>query len=233
MINTKSIRWIMVVVVMFSSIAESAEERIVWQQGVDYIAVKKLPGARSDKLSPTIPEVTVKQMLAGLKYEEEANVPDLLGYDHESASVFSASLAERLGQKVYAQLVQLSAGEVVTFSVSEIAPQILGLGGKPVTTSGTLFYANGALQLIVGELRVNFKKRYIRAGYPIQNGRYPTHAEMATFRLETGNLNEMSGAKWKLLPGGKVQQQVRPDWISVVVTARSTNDSTVSGVFGV
>ena len=106
----------------------------------------------------------------------------------------------------------------MTFSVSEIAPQILGLGGKPVTTSGTLFYANGALQLIVGELRVNFKKRFIRAGYPIQNGRYPTLAEMAAFRLDTGNLNEMSGAKWKLLPGGKVQQQVRPDWISVNVS---------------
>ena len=43
MINTKSIRWIMVVVVMLSSIAASAEERIVWQQGVDYIEVKELP----------------------------------------------------------------------------------------------------------------------------------------------------------------------------------------------
>ena len=213
---------VLFVALVLASFIASGEERTVWRQGHDYVAVKHLAVAQSEAMPVALSAERISQLLAGIRYESNSELPDLLGYSVESATVFSERQAQRLASLLHTQFSQLSAGEVITFSVSEIAPQLLGLGGKPVTTSGMVFFADGAIQLIVGELQVNLKKRYIRAGYPIQNGRYPTPAELATFRLSTGDIASKGPDAWRLVADGEFYKQVQSNWIRIPVEAIPT-----------
>ncbi|MEG3766767.1 hypothetical protein [Alteromonas sp. 14N.309.X.WAT.G.H12] len=205
---------VLLTLVLFS-LAAHAQDKIIWQHQYDYVAIKTASQINGEATSNIITQPMVLHALTTLKYKENNDSIFSLSRNSNPVSVFSHDTANALASKVFQGLSQLSANEVVVFSISEKTPGYLGIDSKTVTTTGTVFVTNNSLNILIGALQVNIVKRYIKAGNAIQNGRVPTAAELAHFRLATGAPDETPNDNWQLVNEDPSFVLKRSNWIYV------------------
>ncbi|WP_420600660.1 hypothetical protein [Neptuniibacter sp.] len=201
---------------------------IRWQKGVDYIETTKIANGNFDHPHKANPE-KVARILSNVVIKEGAKNTffSISKPQANTRKVFSAAEIETLANAICNALSTMQPDEIITFTVSD--QRSAYLGGKNLSTSGSTFIKNNQLNLLFGEVHVDFQRQYLRSGASVSNSRFASNAELGKFRLNTGDLTEETEHNWALsLFSGASAANSRSDWISVDLKGQYDFDETLT-----
>jgi hypothetical protein len=130
--------------VVFGSGSGVAEERSVWRDHGEFVRLEPQDGGAAPNSHPVrMSAEQIIQALGDLKVKDPSR--------KKPFDLFTASQLRRLSQHLSEALAQARPSEDVTFA--SLGNQLGASGLKePKVTTGRLFYSNGSLNLILGEV---------------------------------------------------------------------------------
>ncbi|MAY42884.1 MULTISPECIES: hypothetical protein [unclassified Neptuniibacter] len=195
-----------------------ASSQNVWKDGINYIAINSDAMDNQNNHPYEIESKKLARILSHIKIEskDKKSLTSLISFDSEKKviRVFTAKEIDVLAQGISKALEQSKKNEVVTFSVSDF--RNVYFGDKRLSISGTAFIKNENLNLLFGEIHVDFHKKYVRSGQGVSNSRFASNVELSNFKLSTGNTSKEQDHDWQLkVFSGANSVNNRSDWLSI------------------
>ncbi len=187
----------------------------LWQKGSDYVDTAQVTNGNFDH-PYNVHSKKVAQILSHvvIQKDNQDTFFSITNSDSSSLQVFTAKEIDALAHAVSELLSSATENDIIRFTISD--QRSAYLGGKKLSTSGSIFIKNNQLNLLLGEVHVDFQRKYLRSGSSVSNSRFASNAELSKFKLSTGSFTDEGEHKWALgiFPGAKAIN-TRSDWIGI------------------
>lgn len=241
--NTKNFTWRMMHKYLFislylfsfaliSSTAQARSEESLWRSGYDYISL--MPDNKnsvSNSHPVKFSQQQVYEILSSIYLTDaDKSVFDLDFLDffsddkneYNEYRLFNRDELTTLSKYVSSGLSNANPQQDIVFSITGRHEKTFGKGS--LTTSGRIFFSDGNLNLIIGELRVSIEKKYRMQGGYSDVAEKVDYLKLKTFRLDTGSRSSESDLDYRFATDDIHQlkshnNKVRNDWLLVDVGA--------------
>lgn len=204
MFRSRDITWFcsvvfgLLVLQMFSSSAQAADRRYLWQSRDQFVAIERQENSTAVTVQPNdhpVTGVTLERLSAIL---ESINTRSSDG--DKVAPLLTRSAVQVLAPELLQGLQKATPGEDVTFAVIGLHDALYGLAKSPKVTTGRVFYTAGTLNIIVGLVQQEVRDRDDRRLFP----------------FTPGSRQKALEGEWTLLlqPGANGSNQIRKDWVA-------------------
>ncbi len=215
-----------------SSTAQARSEESLWRSGFDYISLMPADKGGSSNNHPVeFTQQEVYEILSSIFLTDADNSVfdlDFLDFfsdennEYNKYRLFSRSELTTLSKYVSSGLSAANSQQDIVFSITGRHEKTFGKGS--LTTSGRIFFSEGSLNLIIGELRVNIEKKYRMQGGYSDIPEKVDYLKLKTFRLDTGSRSSESDLDYHFATDDIHQlksynNKVRNDWLLVDVGA--------------
>ena len=196
-----------------SQVSAAAGGKVIWQSGLQFVALKTRPAAVPANDQPhAVGAARLRSLLGSLKVKrgDKSSRPVFTG---EALKELCPALSRALS---VAQPNQDIAFTVVTRGQSPGTKMLLIHVQEPLVTTGLVFYRGGRLNIIFGKMHTPFEVRYINTGKPP--------------RLTPGSRTQRIQSGWKVFGGQHMAypKEGRADWVSFNMSASVTPAATPS-----
>lgn len=169
-----------------------AYEKMIWSEGSDYVAIETVDQNVTNAHPAQLDQNQIYQLLKSIRTQEaKSRLFDLKIFDSEddySTGLFTKPELLVLSRHVSRALMSATAKQDVIFSVTGTHSK--SLGKASLTSTGRVFVADGKLNLIIGEYRVDLAQKYRKRGGYSDVSEKIDQLKLNQFRLETGERNE-------------------------------------------
>ncbi len=225
-----SLALLLLPVLASSATAAQDRENVIWQSGLDYVALLTVtdePLANDHPIAFSQREIF--ELLASVQLKDADNAIFDLDFmnifsrdekDLPDSLLFNRSELSSLSKPVASALASATPNQDVVFRISGRHEKTLGKSN--LTTTGRLFFSQGQLNLIIGELRVDIEKKYLmRGGYSDHAERVDYH-KLKNFRLDTGSRTSDSNLDYTFVTDSShhlkaFRGEKRQDWLLIDV----------------
>jgi len=196
--------------------------RVIWQSGLDYVRVEPQDSEAAPPNDHPV-EFTPEQigaMLASVEIVEPGQRRFYVFGEREErppAPVFTATEIDKVDDPIAAALASAGPREDVTFATSDFhGVDPYGLIGDTLNTAGRVFYRDGELHLIFGEVHVAHAEEIKPRDHP--RGGYVSKAARLTQPVPPGRRQGARQVAWRVAPEPGIDLaggdgEARPDWL--------------------
>jgi hypothetical protein len=218
------------ILLLFPLTSNAKNEKVFWEARYDYVALEEV-GAKNDH-PVTLSPKDVYQLLASIRLQDaESSWIDLYFFDFTSDKdqdenaeyrLFNQSELKRLSPPIAKALSNAKSNEDVTFTIASSHSQLLGKGS--LSTSGRIFFSDGQLNLIIGELRVDIEQKYRQRGGYSDVAEKIDYNKLKRFRLKTGSRGSESDIDYAFVTDDAhflkpYKSKFRKDWLLIDVAS--------------
>lgn len=208
----------------------SNHEDMVWRSDNDYVAIVPLEDGAEPNDHPVILEAReVYHILKSIRIRKE-NIR-ILGMTifkpdpaeqtetpENTEALFSEIELQRLSKPIASALATAARNEDIVFSTTGSHENYLLKTG--LSTAGRLFHRDNSLHMILGDVRVDYAKKYRRRGGYSDRTPAADDFKLRHFRLETGLRSSETKNSYAFIPGKfqhshMYESTPRNDWIVV------------------
>jgi hypothetical protein len=181
---------------------------MVWQGRDQFVAIEKQDPHPGDAAANDHPADIPAERIRGALAAIDVRLPD----QGRDVPLFHDPELQLLGEAVSKGLASAGPDEDVTFAVIGQHALLAGLLKERKITTGRIFYRNGRLTIIFGDVLRDVKENEDRRRHPLLRGSRDTPAPH----------------DWVLVakPGSEAFALERPDWITFPLTAPVASDTT-------
>lgn len=208
----------------------AASVDIIWQGGIDYVGLEPVDIKNTSNDHPVkISQQEIFEYLGSIQLTDpDKNLISLDFLDFFSndtdefteSRLFNRGELVKLSKHVATAFSKAGKNQDVVFSITSSHEKMLGKGS--LSTSGRLFFSEGKLNMIIGELRVDIERKYrMRGGYSDVPEKIDYH-KLKNFRLDTGSRKSESDLDYTFVTDDSHQlkankNKVREDWLLINV----------------
>lgn len=214
-------RWSIVFFILSFIFSTTAHARVVWEAGLDYISLVDLESGQPLNDHPVSLNATdVYTLLSSIRFRANQSGNFLTGWlddaDNETFSdhFFNESELRKLAPAISRALAMAKPSQDVIFSVT--GRHAAALGSRSLTSTGRIFFKDGAFNFILGEAYVDIEKRYRRAGLPSDVPSKVDMRELKAFKLKSGTRSDTITKSIELTPYNAIERvNTRTDWVRI------------------
>lgn len=197
------------------------QARVVWEAGLDYISLNPVEKGFNHNQHPVSLSATdVYNTLSAIRYRSHRSGNLISSWldddDNETFSdhFFVESELRKLAPAISRALALAKPDQDVVFSIT--GRHSAALGSKSLSSTGRIFFFDGAINIIIGEAYVDIEKRYRRAGLPSDVPSKVDMRELKNFKLTLGSRKDIVSDSIELTPYGSIERvNHRSDWVRV------------------
>lgn len=179
----------------------------------DYVRLTNQDGGSANDHPVNISSLALKKALATLETAPKRGYNKFISFG-ESKIIFNEENLAQLGTSIVRLLSQARSNQDVIFHITERHSALFGTR-NPITTA-RVFFSNGKLNIIFGEIHADLEKKYIRSGGSSRVKQMVTQDELRDFHLQTGS-RKKPNSNINLTPKKGIAKvyKGRGDWISI------------------
>lgn len=152
---------------LFSSIGSEKDKKELFKSRDQYVRIARQESAKGVKVPPnehpvSLDEDQIRTALGSLEF--------MLPKENKSAPVFERPELEVLGRSISSALAEAGPDEDVVFAVVGDYKSLYGLAKEQKYTAGRVFYREGKLNIIFGEIHGKYWATADRRLYPLAPG---------------------------------------------------------------